>query len=136
MMSALFSATVGGCSNTRNFGRKSGREMLVALAVLCCMSLRTSSARSGTSTLTSILTNFDRERDTSRCEVARIQCAHRQGCSLALQHYMVDCADLIAGKTDSCHLHCQRALIALVSSDEGQALMDCNCHGSTFCELR
>lgn len=48
---------------------------------------------------------------------------------------MTECADLIAGRTSRCHPRCERALIGLVSSDEGKALIDCDCDGSKFCEL-
>ncbi|KAI1296897.1 hypothetical protein HDE_05095 [Halotydeus destructor] len=72
--------------------------------------------------------------DATWCDVARIKCAHRQGCALALAHYVTDCADLVAGRTDRCHGHCQRALIALVSTDEGTSLVNCNCSTIEFCE--
>lgn len=48
---------------------------------------------------------------------------------------MVDCADLIAGRTHKCEPSCLRALIALTSTDEGQELINCDCEGSRFCEL-
>jgi growth arrest-specific protein 1 len=57
------------------------------------------------------------------------------GCGMALHSYMVDCADLIAGRTNKCQMPCERALIALMSTEEGQELMDCDCEGSKFCEL-
>lgn len=47
---------------------------------------------------------------------------------------MVECADLIAGRTNRCHGRCERALIALVSTDEGKELINCDCEGSKFCE--
>ncbi len=59
----------------------------------------------------------------------------RMGCGFSLHSYMVDCADLIAGRTNKCQTPCQRALIALTSTEEGQELIDCDCEGSKFCEL-
>lgn len=47
---------------------------------------------------------------------------------------MVECADLIAGRTNRCNARCERALIALVSTDEGKELINCECDGSKFCE--
>lgn len=70
-----------------------------------------------------------------RCEVARMKCAYRMGCGMALHGYMVECADLIAGRTNKCPVQCQRALIALSSTEEGQELVECDCEGSKFCEL-
>lgn len=47
---------------------------------------------------------------------------------------MVECANLIAGRTDRCHPRCERALIGLISSEEGKELINCECEGSKFCE--
>ena len=110
----------------------SGLFLVLLFQVTCYEFSSSTSSTSASLSLVDFQTGTD--RFTSRCEVARIKCAHRQGCGLALQHYMVDCADLISGKTEECNLHCQRALIALMSSDEGQALIECDCHGSEFCE--
>ena len=71
----------------------------------------------------------------SRCPLARNKCAYRMGCGMALHSYMVDCADLIAGRTNKCKVQCQRALIALYSTEEGQELVECDCEGSKFCQL-
>ncbi|XP_054159571.1 growth arrest-specific protein 1-like [Oppia nitens] len=71
----------------------------------------------------------------TRCDIARTKCAYRMGCGFSLHGYMVDCADLIAGRTNKCQPACQRALIALMSTEEGQELVDCECDGSKFCEL-
>jgi len=73
--------------------------------------------------------------NSSRCDIARTKCAYRMGCGFSLHGYMVDCADLIAGRTNKCQPSCQRALIALTSTEEGQELIDCDCEGSKFCEL-
>lgn len=69
-----------------------------------------------------------------KCEVARAQCAFRMGCGMALQSYIMDCADLISGHTTECSVTCQRALIALMSTEEGEMLIGCDCNGSEFCE--
>src|SRR5882724_1397642 len=57
------------------------------------------------------------------------------GCGFSSHGYMVDCADLIAGRTNKCQPACQRSLIALTSTEEGQELIECECEGSKFCEL-
>lgn len=70
----------------------------------------------------------------SKCEVARMKCAYRAGCGMALQNYMIDCAALIVGHTSTCSPACERALVALLSTEEGEALVDCDCDASDFCE--
>lgn len=57
------------------------------------------------------------------CNVARMKCAYRAGCGLALQNYALGCLDLVKGKTQVCSTHCRHALIALMSTHEGQRLM-------------
>ncbi|XP_046833335.1 growth arrest-specific protein 1-like isoform X1 [Vespa crabro] len=65
-------------------------------------------------------------RSTSvRCEDARLRCAYRTGCGMALQHYVTGCASVLQG--DNCSDACQHALIALTSTDEGKELMTCQC---------
>lgn len=61
------------------------------------------------------------------CEDARIKCALRAGCGMALQNYMLGCADLISGRISECDPYCRNSLIALTSTEEGHALMDCVC---------
>ena len=70
----------------------------------------------------------------SKCEVARTKCAYRAGCGMALQNYMIDCAALIVGHSTICSAACERALIALLSTEEGEALVECDCDASEFCE--
>lgn len=53
---------------------------------------------------------------------------------MALQNYMIDCAPLIVGHTTTCPPACERALIALLSTEEGEALVQCDCDTSEFCE--
>jgi growth arrest-specific protein 1 len=85
--------------------------------------------------LTTLMFAFFELTCSSRCDIARTKCAYRMGCGFSLHSYMVDCADLIAGRTNKCQTPCQRALIALTSTEEGQQLIDCDCEGSKFCEL-
>ncbi|XP_068231583.1 growth arrest-specific protein 1-like isoform X2 [Palaemon carinicauda] len=61
------------------------------------------------------------------CEEARIKCALRGGCGMALQNYMLGCADLMSGNIDYCDEYCKNSLIALTSTEEGNLLMDCVC---------
>ena len=61
--------------------------------------------------------------ETVPCNVARMKCAYRAGCGLALQNYALGCMDLVQGKTSVCNTHCRHSLIALLSTHEGQRLM-------------
>uniref|UniRef100_T1IMB0 furin n=1 Tax=Strigamia maritima TaxID=126957 RepID=T1IMB0_STRMM len=67
------------------------------------------------------------------CDVARAKCHFRDGCGLALRNYMFDCADMMAGRTARCSESCSRALIALMSTEEGQLLVGCDCGDNEFC---
>ncbi|XP_063585218.1 growth arrest-specific protein 1-like isoform X2 [Penaeus indicus] len=66
------------------------------------------------------------------CAEAKIRCALRSGCGMALQNYMLGCADLMSGRIDYCDEYCKNALIALTSTEEGHDLMDCAC-GNEYC---
>lgn len=57
------------------------------------------------------------------CNSARVKCAYRAGCGLALQNYALGCLDLVKGKTQVCSAHCRHSLIALMSTHEGRRLM-------------
>ena len=57
------------------------------------------------------------------CDVARLKCAFRSGCGLALQNYALGCMELVKGRSQQCNTHCRHSLIALVSTLEGQRLM-------------
>ncbi|KFM63217.1 Growth arrest-specific protein 1, partial [Stegodyphus mimosarum] len=69
----------------------------------------------------------------SECDVARMKCAYRTSCSRALHSYMVDCADVLAGRTTRCPWACKRALISLTSTEMGLALSECDCGDNEFC---
>lgn len=69
------------------------------------------------------------------CEVARMKCAFRVGCGMALQNYMVGCSDVMSGRIRRCNDLCKKALIALTSTEEGQDLMRCDCQGQDFCHV-
>jgi len=68
------------------------------------------------------------------CEVARMKCAYRVGCGMALQNYVIGCGDVMTGKATRCSEHCKKALIAITSTEEGQALMKCDCRNNEFCD--
>ena len=57
------------------------------------------------------------------CDIARLKCAFRSGCGLALQNYAIGCLGLVKGQSDVCNTHCRHSLIALLSTFEGQRLM-------------
>ncbi|XP_063225366.1 growth arrest-specific protein 1-like [Bacillus rossius redtenbacheri] len=61
------------------------------------------------------------------CEEARLRCAYRRGCGMALSKYVVGCSAVLHGDSPLCPEACQLALIALTSSEEGQQLMTCDC---------
>ena len=63
------------------------------------------------------------------CDMAKLKCAYRAGCGLALQNYMLGCSDLAEGKTKTCNTHCRHSLIALMSTPEGQRLMKVRSEG-------
>ena len=61
---------------------------------------------------------------SSSCEEARLKCAYRTGCGMALQNYIMGCNSVLHGEpTSTCPESCQHALIALTSTEEGQELM-------------
>ncbi|KAF7493161.1 Growth arrest-specific protein 1 [Sarcoptes scabiei] len=82
-----------------------------------------------------ILSTLIETIDSIQCDLARINCALRNGCGFSLQNYMMECTDLIAGRTQQCSPRCERALIGLISSDEGKDLINCDCNGNQYCEL-
>nr|CAD7414050.1 unnamed protein product [Timema poppensis] len=57
------------------------------------------------------------------CEEARLKCAYRTGCGMALNKYFIGCSAVLHGATSTCPEVCQHALIALTSTEEGQDLM-------------
>lgn len=63
------------------------------------------------------------------CEDARLKCAYRVGCGMALQNYLVGCSSVLQGPyVDYCPEVCLYSLIALTSTQEGQKLMNCQCN--------
>jgi growth arrest-specific protein 1 len=74
-----------------------------------------------------------RVASASSCEEARLKCAYRTGCGMALQNYLVGCSGVLHGSGTSCPESCQHALIALTSTEEGKNLMTCVC-ADEFCE--
>ena len=57
------------------------------------------------------------------CAVARLKCAQRDGCGLALRNYFVGCSAILDGESGVCTTRCRYALIALMSTHEGKRLM-------------
>ena len=57
------------------------------------------------------------------CSSAWLSCSYRDGCGLALQQYLGACSDLVAGTTSQCDVNCRLALVALLSTTEGERLM-------------
>ncbi|ENN74604.1 hypothetical protein HUJ04_004714 [Dendroctonus ponderosae] len=68
------------------------------------------------------------------CEEARMKCMYRVGCGKALQNYMVGCSLVLQESAiDYCPKVCEYSLIALVSTEEGKALMECEC-SDPYCQ--
>ncbi|CAH1114520.1 unnamed protein product [Psylliodes chrysocephalus] len=69
------------------------------------------------------------------CEQARLKCAYRVGCGMALQNYIVGCSAVLQGDDfpKHCPEICQYSLTALTSTDEGKELMNCVC-SDDYCE--
>ncbi|XP_046398916.1 growth arrest-specific protein 1-like [Ischnura elegans] len=77
------------------------------------------------------------------CEEAKMKCAYREGCGEALQRFVAACSEIAIGtrlgrtrgrgedddeeEMPACSEPCQHALIALTSTEEGQALITCRC---------
>ena len=64
------------------------------------------------------------------CSLASLACAQRDGCGSALSGYLVSCSDLVTGLSPGggqCSRQCQLSLIALLSTEEGARLMECQC---------
>ena len=62
------------------------------------------------------------------CSQASLECAQRDGCGSALSQYLVTCSDLVTSVSPSkCSRQCQLSLIALLSTEEGARLMECQC---------
>ncbi|CAG9813097.1 unnamed protein product [Phaedon cochleariae] len=70
-----------------------------------------------------------------RCEEARLKCAYRVGCGMALQNYLTGCSAVLEGNAfpSRCPEICQHSLTALTSTEEGKHLMNCEC-SDQFCE--
>ncbi|XP_071455175.1 growth arrest-specific protein 1-like, partial [Hetaerina americana] len=76
-------------------------------------------------------------RGEMMCEEAKMKCAYREGCGEALQRFVAACSEIAIGtrigahardeEMPTCSEPCQHALIALTSTEEGQALITCRC---------
>lgn len=72
---------------------------------------------------TSMIKTEKKRMEEVPCAEAKQNCALRRGCGNALHNFALGCAALRAGKTEHCSDHCQKSLIALTSTYEGQVLM-------------
>jgi len=64
------------------------------------------------------------------CSTAWLSCRYRGGCGHALQQYMTACTHLVTGNSSECDVNCRLALVALISTTEGERLMQCQCEDS------
>ena len=69
------------------------------------------------------------------CNQAQSKCVSRAGCSMALHNYFFNCGEVIHGEIDICPARCRKALVSLLSTEdqEGEAFMECDCNGNSFC---
>ena len=65
--------------------------------------------------------------DEVSCNMATLACANRDGCGVALEQYLLSCSDLVSGVANVCSKQCQLSLVALLSTPEGERLMQCQC---------
>ena len=63
------------------------------------------------------------------CNYASLACNYRAGCGSALKQYMVMCENLVQGLTTKCSMGCRHSLIALISTQEGERLMQVGTRG-------
>ncbi|KAL4714935.1 hypothetical protein ACJJTC_003086, partial [Scirpophaga incertulas] len=68
-----------------------------------------------------------------QCQEAQMRCAYRSGCGTAFGNYEMMCSDVLGESNSKCTKACEYALIALTSTEEGKALMNCKCEDE-FCE--
>ena len=57
------------------------------------------------------------------CSQAWLACSYRDGCGLALHQYVSACSEMVRGSRAQCDLNCRLALVALLSTTEGERLM-------------
>lgn len=69
------------------------------------------------------------------CNAAWLTCRYRDGCGNALQQFMTSCDALVTGNSTDCDINCRLALTALISTMEGERLMQCECEDSD-CRLQ
>jgi len=69
------------------------------------------------------------------CSQASLACTYRGGCGAALREYQARCRDLVQGDTTRCGIQCRHSLIALISTQEGERLMQCTCEDDS-CKLQ
>ncbi|CAB0012756.1 unnamed protein product, partial [Nesidiocoris tenuis] len=70
--------------------------------------------------------------DALTCGEARLKCAYREGCGMALQRFLMSCSNLHQ-LNKTCPEECKNVLIALMSTDEGQEFMSFQiCHSLYF----
>ena len=69
------------------------------------------------------------------CSTAWLSCRYRGGCGHALQQYMTACTHLVTGNSSECDVNCRLALVALISTTEGERLMQV-CRGGVLWLIR
>ncbi|XP_066253661.1 growth arrest-specific protein 1-like [Euwallacea similis] len=68
------------------------------------------------------------------CEEARLKCMYREGCASSLHRYLTGCSSILQNPEYTyCPKVCFDSLVVLVSTEEGKALMECEC-SDAYCE--
>ncbi|KAK3096742.1 hypothetical protein FSP39_002850 [Pinctada imbricata] len=72
------------------------------------------------------------------CSEIRGRCESRIGCSMALHTFGIACDDLTSGISEECTKQCQRALVSLISSENGAGMdfINCECGEGNSMEIR
>lgn len=69
------------------------------------------------------------------CNSAWLSCRYRDGCGSALHQFMSNCDSLVSGSSTDCDINCRLSIIALISTMEGERLMQCECEDAD-CKLQ
>jgi len=77
--------------------------------------------------------DYDKEREDNSCRNVQMQCNYRSGCGSTLQSFIFECDDLINNRTNHCSTRCKNTLVGLMSTQEGQKMINCDCQGHLDC---
>lgn len=69
------------------------------------------------------------------CDTVRDKCATRVGCGMALYNLYLGCNTVMSGRSDTCTVRCQSALVSLLTAEDevGREFINCGCNTAS-CE--